>query len=68
MDLTAYQAADLALCIEEVKGSFPGDLSDALRQAYDVSTEGCGRNYLDVEADQLRREEEEHETRDQDPR
>lgn len=55
--LTANQAADLALCLEEVKGRFPGDVSAALRQAHDVAADGCGRNYLEVEEDALKHEE-----------
>lgn len=39
-------------------GRFPGDVSDALRQARDVATDGCGRSYLDAEDDQLKDDEE----------
>lgn len=66
--LSADRAADLALSLEEVQGAFPGDVSEALRQAHDIATDGCGRNYLDIEDDQLKHEEETYETPNPDPR
>lgn len=49
---TANEAADLVLCLEEVSGSFPGDLDYFLTKAREVAADGGGRNYLEAEADE----------------
>lgn len=47
--VNADEAADLALCLEEVTSRFPGDLSAVLRQAAEIAANGSGRTYLEVE-------------------
>lgn len=47
--VTADEAADLALCLEEVASRFPGNLTAVLRQAFEIAANGSGRTYLEVE-------------------